>query len=214
MTFCHNQEKYLHKIFDRRTMDLPSLKLVLLGDSGVGKTTILARWMTGKYCQSLKPTVGTNYKRKVVTIKDTDVELFIWDTAGQEQYQSLMPLYTRNAASIIIVCAVDDLTSLQNVNTWAKFTSESLQNTPPLVLAVNKIDKTDDLASLESKIQDAVHVEFSGVFFVSALTGENIDTLMMHTTQKAFESTPFTTLTTSTLMDVSDGTNKSSGGCC
>ena len=142
-------------------MELPSLKIVLLGDSGVGKTTIIARWMTGKYYQSLKPTVGTNHQRKVVQIQEKDVELFIWDTAGQEQFHSLMPMYARNAAAVIIICAIDDISSLKNLQSWINVAKESSEPSPPMILGVNKIDKKDDFAFSEQKIEEMYSKDFN-----------------------------------------------------
>ena len=169
-------------------MDLPSLKIVLLGDSGVGKTTIIARWMTGKYYQSLKPTVGTNHQRKIVQIQDKDVELFIWDTAGQEQFHSLMPMYARNAAAVIVVCAIDDLESMKNLTSCIEISKNSSEKTPPIILGVNKIDKKDDYAFSEQKIEEMYSKDLNGVFFVSALTGENIDNLIMQAAKAAYET--------------------------
>ena len=189
--------------------NLLSLKIVLLGDSGVGKTTILARWMTGKYYQSLKPTVGTNHQRKIVEIEQKNVELFIWDTAGQEQFHSLMPMYARNAAAIILVCSIDDTNSLNSIKEWIKIALESSPSQPALVLAVNKIDKKDDFAFPETKVEEMYPTQFSGIFFVSALTGENIETLFMHAAQQGYKTLniPFT----GTSIQVK---NEDESGCC
>jgi small GTP-binding protein len=166
----------------------PSLKIVLLGDSGVGKTTILARWMTGKYYQSLRPTVGTNHQRKIVTIKEKEVELFLWDTAGQEQFSSLIPMYSRNAAAVVIVCAVDDLNSFTNVKEWVELAKKSCEVSPPIILAVNKIDKKDDISFTSEKVNQTWGDELDGIFYVSALTGENIDTALMQAAQLGFNN--------------------------
>ena len=166
----------------------PSLKIVLLGDSGVGKTTILARWMTGKYYQSLRPTVGTNHQRKIVTIKDNEVELFLWDTAGQEQFHSLMPMYSRNAAAIIICCAVDDIKSFTDIKDWIELARKSCDVPPPIVLVVNKIDKKEDITFTSDKVDQMWADSVNGIFYVSALTGENIDTAFMQAATLAYNN--------------------------
>ena len=188
----------------------PSLKIVLLGDSGVGKTTILSRWMTGKYYQSLRPTVGTNHQRKLVSIKGKDVELFLWDTAGQEQFHSLMPMYSRNAAAVIICCAVDDLKSFTSIKDWIDLAQKSCEVPPPIVLVVNKIDKKDDIAFNCEKVDNAWSDTVDGIFYVSALTGENIETAFMQAATLGYSSIKATEKETALVQKTEDEKK----GCC
>jgi small GTP-binding protein len=86
--------------------DVPlSLKAVLLGDSGVGKTSMVARLMASSPQQIANPTVGAAHYRKRVVIEDREVDLWIWDTAGQERFRSLTPLYARSAYVAIVTAS-------------------------------------------------------------------------------------------------------------
>ncbi|EAY10951.1 Ras-related protein, putative [Trichomonas vaginalis G3] len=76
---------------------LLTCKIVLLGNSGVGKTSIINKWINGTFDYDAKPTIGADHQTKTVTIRDNTVNAFIFDTAGGEQFQSLTPAYIRNS---------------------------------------------------------------------------------------------------------------------
>ena len=73
------------------------LKIVILGDSGVGKTTLLQQYLNGKVAGQSKPTIGADFSKKEILIDNTGVTLHIWDTAGQEKFQSLGYAFYRGA---------------------------------------------------------------------------------------------------------------------
>ena len=115
-------------------------KIVMVGDMGVGKTTIIQRFMTGDFDSKITPTIGAASQQAAVTLKSGNtVNLTIWDTAGQERYQSLIPLYLRNAKGIFFVCDVTATNTIQTLN--AIYTS--LSDVDPhtfIYLVGNKID--------------------------------------------------------------------------
>ncbi|OHT11917.1 small GTP-binding protein [Tritrichomonas foetus] len=164
-------------------------KIVLLGNSGVGKTSLVMRWTTGNFQQSIKTTIGSNHQRKTVTIDKYDVDLYLWDTAGQEQYRALTPLYTRSASAAIITASIDDEGSFEALQTWIDLLSSSCQRTPPMILAVNKIDLMNqpEAVQLSTEEIEARYLPlFSSIFFVSAATGEGVDTVFMQAAQSAY----------------------------
>jgi small GTP-binding protein len=162
-------------------------KTVLLGDSGVGKTSIVTRWTTGVYQRLLHPTVGACHQRKRVVIGDAEVELFIWDTAGQEQFQSLTPLYARSACVAILTASITDARSFENLAQWAEILSSATEEIPPVVLAVNKTDLRESAHISEDEITAKYAPQYAAHFFVSALTGEGIDNLFMHAAQLGYQ---------------------------
>ena len=97
-----------------------TVKVVLLGDSGVGKTSIVTRYTTGIVQQSVKPTVGAAFVTKELTVENQEFELLIWDTAGQEVYRGLAPMYYRSAGIAIIVYDVVRAQTYQSVSYWIK----------------------------------------------------------------------------------------------
>ena len=85
-------------------------KVVFLGDSSVGKTSIIARYMSGNFNNGYEATIGTDFSTKSVTTSaGKSVQLQIWDTAGQERYRSLIPSYIRDSAAAVIVYDISGL---------------------------------------------------------------------------------------------------------
>jgi Ras-related protein Rab-7A len=90
---------------------------VILGDSGVGKTTLLSQYITQKAGQS-KPTIGADFQKKEVMIDNQSVNLQIWDTAGQEKFQSLGYAFYRGADSCALVFDLTNQKSFDNLTKW------------------------------------------------------------------------------------------------
>jgi small GTP-binding protein len=162
-------------------------KAVLLGDSGVGKTSLVTRWTTGAYQRIANPTIGANHQRKRVVVDRHEVDLFIWDTAGQEQFQSLTPLYARSSAVAILTASMIDRNSFDNLSQWTDILSSSTSELPPIVLAVNKIDLRASAKISEEEVESVYRSKFSGLFLVSAVTGEGVDDLFRYATHAAYQ---------------------------
>ena len=119
---------------------LTSIKLVLLGDSGVGKTSIVSQYVSGKCSDSVKPTIGAAFVTKELTIGGQQIELLIWDTAGQEVYRGLAPMYYRSALIAIIVYDVSSAASFKSVEYWVNELRENTEEKIVIVICGNKID--------------------------------------------------------------------------
>jgi small GTP-binding protein len=174
-----NPSNYRCPLFE--TLDNPmdptrriSCKIVLLGNSGVGKTSLVTRWTTGKCIADVNPTIGANHQHKSVVIDNNDVDLFLWDTAGQEQFHALAPLYAHSAAGGLIVASILDLDSIKGIQTWLDLVNRSCDRTPPCLLLVNKMDKSENAVLTAEEIKSEYAGLFNAVFFVSAVTGEGV----------------------------------------
>jgi small GTP-binding protein len=161
-------------------------KAVLLGDSGVGKTSIVTRWTTGVYRKIAHSTIGANHHRKRVVVDDREIDLFVWDTAGQEQFQSLTPLYARSACVAILTASVIDRASFNNFERWVDILSSATDELPPVVLAVNKMDLRDEGQISSEEIASEYGRKCAEIFFVSASTGEGIDNLFAFAAQVGY----------------------------
>ena len=159
--------------------DRYTLKVVILGNSGVGKTSIVNRWITGVHNKAITPTVGANHQKKTIEIEKKMVDIFIWDTAGQEQFQALTPLYARSASCAIVCASLVDLESFNSLETWKKLVEDSCEVTPPMILCVNKTDLANDQTMTNEEIEEKYGSEFKAIFFVSAYTGEGIDEIFV-----------------------------------
>jgi small GTP-binding protein len=163
-----------------------TFKAVLLGDSGVGKTSLMTRWCHGSYQAGANPTIGANHQRKRIALDTEEIDLFIWDTAGQEQFHALTPLYARSSAVAILVASITDPLSLRNLDRWVDLLSYANTELPPVVLAVNKIDMREFAPLTVEQIQQEYSNKFSGLFFVSAATNEEVDNLFMFAAQAGY----------------------------
>jgi small GTP-binding protein len=164
----------------------PACKVVMLGNSGVGKTSIVMRWASGTYRVDIPSTIGANHQRKVVSLKDSDIDLFVWDTAGQEQFQALTPLYARSAAAAVVVAAADDLGSFTALDNWTGLLESSCDKVPPRILAINKTDLGDPVLSDED-VHHRYNHKFESIFYVSAKTGEAVEALFLSAAQAAYD---------------------------
>lgn len=116
------------------------IKLVLLGSSNTGKTSILLRYVNSIYDQDLQATIGAAFFSKQVVINNTTYILDIWDTAGQERYESLIPMYYRGAQVIFIVYDITSLISFNKAIEWITHVKEKINTNPIIILIGNKSD--------------------------------------------------------------------------
>ena len=99
-------------------MSTEQIKVVIIGDETVGKTSILKRYVTNTFAEYSTATLGAAFSTRTIEIGTRPVKLNLWDTAGQERYHSLASLYTRNAKIIILVYDITNRSSFESIKTW------------------------------------------------------------------------------------------------
>ena len=130
-------------------------KLALFGDSGVGKSCLVAKIVSDNFDEFQEPTIGaafSSYNLRITSEKNVHFE--IWDTAGQERYRALAPMYYRNAHAALIVFDVTNRESFQRSKIWL---TEVTQNSPDdclIILVANKIDLGEDRRVTRKEIRD------------------------------------------------------------
>lgn len=157
------------------------LKVVLLGESSVGKSSIVTRYINGKFLRN-NATIGAAFSnRKIELGSNKIINLEIWDTAGQERYRSLTPMYYRNSNVALIVFDVTDQNSLLKTHSWItelnKYMTELESSKIEIIIVANKIDLLDQ-ESTEELLWD-ISKEYK-VFNVSAKTGYGINELFKY----------------------------------
>lgn len=162
-------------------------KVILLGDAGVGKTSIAKRQCAGSFDFKMNPTVGASHLKASMTIDNKKVELMIWDTAGQEQFASLVPMYSRNANVCIIAASIVNPDSVEHLDDWLERLYSSDEK-PSIVVAINKIDLTDGAPMTPDDIRDKYGEKYPNMFFVSARTGDGIDQLFQAVATEALKT--------------------------
>jgi Rab family protein len=152
-----------------------AIKLVLLGDSGVGKTSIVTQYVSGTVPENINPTIGAAFVTKEVVIDTQNLELLIWDTAGQEVYRGLAPMYYRSALIAIIVYDVTNQESHHSVSYWIRELQTNVEENIVILVCGNKIDLEDkrvvqfQIASSGAAERGALYAE------TSATTNTGID---------------------------------------
>jgi len=115
-------------------------KLVFVGDSNVGKTSIISRFMYDHFDQNYDATIGIDFLAKTHTVKDKTVRLQLWDTAGQERFRSLIPSYIRDSSVAVVVYAVDNPDSFNAVDKWIDEVKAERENQVIIFIVGNKTD--------------------------------------------------------------------------
>ena len=161
-----------------KNLDIPSCKVTLIGDSGVGKTSIISRYISGIFQSDYTPSINMNYSNKIHEFNGQKVRLDIWDTAGQEVYKSIGRNFYVNAYIVILVYDITSLQSFENLkNIWYPEVKQYGEKYHILSLVGNK----DDLFLSEKvKVEEAtkfaneIGAQFS---IISAKTGKGVDDL-------------------------------------
>ena len=94
------------------------LKILLIGNSGVGKSCLLMRYVENNFTTNFFNTIGVDFKMKTIPVNDQEVKLQIWDTAGQERFRTITCNYYRGAHGVVIVYDITDRESFENVKNW------------------------------------------------------------------------------------------------
>ena len=157
--------------------DLIKLKLIVVGNQGTGKSCILNRFVNETFEENYQATIGLDFQSKNITIHDQDVRLIIYDTAGQEKFRSLIPMYIREAQIILLVYDISDKDSFDAMPNWIQEVKEVLNKEVVFALIGNKMDlESQRKISYEEgkKLAEKNNFVFQEV---SAKTGKNFENL-------------------------------------
>lgn len=148
-------------------------KVVFVGDASVGKTCIIAS--QNRASQSyIQPTIAASSVATKVDYNGTEVTLNVWDTAGQDDYRCLVPMYAHYSQVAVIVFSVTDAKSFESIPSWVEYL-KSNADIPNIFLVANKIDLASEVD--EASIVRVAEEQGLKLFQTSARTGENIENL-------------------------------------
>ena len=152
---------------------------MVLGDSGVGKTSVLEQYVNKVFTGMYKVTIGSDFLTKEVELEGKTVKLQVWDTAGQEKYQSVCAAFYRGADACVLVYDVTDKNSFKNMDSWLEVFKQQLPADKvkgfPFVLLGNKIDKKKRFISEEEAKKWCEERDSIPYFETSAKTRQGID---------------------------------------
>lgn len=221
---------------DGKTADGPDyeylFKLLLIGNSGVGKSCILMRYADNSFTENFFNTIGVDFKIKTISLHDQVIKMQIWDTAGQDRFRTLTSSYYRGAHGIIIVYDVTNRDSFDNVRIWMqeieKFASENVNK----LLVGNKSDleeqrevtydegvelaKKFDIPFLEVSAKNALHVDDTFTTMAEEIQKRFLKEKSQKKDKKDFifgQSNP-TSLTLNTNNQEQKASEEKKSGCC
>ncbi|KAI5966876.1 SEC4 [Candida pseudojiufengensis] len=153
------------------------MKLLLVGDSGVGKSCLLLRFVEDKFNPSFITTIGIDFKIRTIESKGKKIKLQVWDTAGQERFRTITTAYYRGAMGIVLIYDVTDSRSFENVENWFQTVTQHANEDAQIFLVGNKND--DDINRQVSKEQGEELASKLGIPFLeaSAKSNANVDAI-------------------------------------
>ena len=163
------------------------LKLLIIGDSAVGKTSMLLKYTDNFFPESHLATIGVEYKTKEIEYNGYNVELQVWDTAGQERFKSITKSFFRNTNGIIFVYDITNKNTFKNVENWVK-DSEKNDFGFKRILVGNKIDLQNKRKVELAYAKEMANKKNMEVIETSAKTGANINKVFTKLTELILEN--------------------------
>jgi len=163
-----------------------SFKVCIFGDSGVGKTSLTYRYVSERFVQDTKSTIGVDIVAKDIKIRNYNIKLQIWDFGGEERFKSFLPIYSRGSSGGIYMYDITNVGSLDNIDQWLSLFRKNLIEGDIPILGVG--GKSDLIYEREISYDKAKFVatqnEIYEIIECSAKTGENIEKIFESITIK------------------------------
>uniref|UniRef100_A0A673X0C3 Calcium release activated channel regulator 2A n=1 Tax=Salmo trutta TaxID=8032 RepID=A0A673X0C3_SALTR len=155
-------------------------KIVLVGNSSVGKTSLLMRFCDDCFYPGTSATVGIDYSVKTITVDNSQVALQMWDTAGQERYRSITKQFFRKADGVVVMYDITDEQSFTAVRQWLTSVQEGAGEDIPIMLLGNKTDKENE-REVQTRVGEKLAKDCQLIFYeCSACSGQNVVDSLVH----------------------------------
>ena len=153
-----------------------TLKILLIGDSYVGKTSLLLQYIERECPENHMATIGVEFRDKIIQIDNKKVKLQVWDTSGQERYRSITKNFYRNADGVMFVCDVTKEKTFDNIKNWLIDSEQNANNSNfKKILVGNKIDLKEERAIDTLQLQNFANKKEMNIYETSAKDGTNVD---------------------------------------
>ena len=166
------------------------VKIIIIGDSGVGKTNFMFRFADNTFNSLHVSTVGLDYKSKIIILPSSKkkVKIQIWDTAGQERYMALNKSSFQKVQGIIIMYDLTDRKSFENIDKWLNIVSQNFPG-KSMILVANKLDLSDEKRIVTEEEGQKLAEENNVKFFEgSGQTGENVEEIFTELAEMIYEN--------------------------
>jgi Ras-related protein Rab-1A len=161
-------------------LSTPLYKILILGDSAVGKTCLKKRYVDSVYNCEYSNTIGVDYKTKLLNVENKLIKLSLWDTAGQEKYRAITKSYFANTHGIVLCFDITNRSSFDDLDYWLEMIKNSVRERIAVILVGTKADRDCErtVSSQEAKMYSKkVNIKY---FETSALAGMGVDEAFNH----------------------------------
>ena len=166
------------------------IKIIVIGDSSVGKTNFIFRFVENKFNPAYVTTVGFDYKSKIIKLPKSKkrVKVQIWDTAGQERYNAINKNLFQKVQGVIIMYDITNRSSFDNIGKWLHLLSQSVSNKIKMLVG-NKLDLSDGQRIITEEEGRKAADESNMLFYeASGETGENVDKVFTESAETIYEN--------------------------
>ncbi len=165
-----------------------TVKIITLGESSVGKTSILAKYVDDIFDINMISTLGVDFKRKTEIIDDKQINIKVWDTAGQECFRNIQKIYYHNTEGVLLVFDLTSRQTFEQLNYWFENIKIECPKDVAICLVGNKSDLKDHIDVSDEDINEYLKKNNNPKFFkTSAATGENIKEVFQYISREIME---------------------------
>ena len=175
MDIINEEEDFIPKShMDIKNMDIYEFKIILIGDPGVGKTSIMSKFVTNEFQSIYTATIGVEFKIKELYINNSIARLKIWDTCGQEKFRAITRQYFKDSNGVFIVFDLTNKDTIKRLNVWIKDIKDNVNNDFFIFLIGNKLDVKNRDISISEEAKQFANDKKINYYEVSAKTGSGI----------------------------------------
>lgn len=164
-------------------------KVVLLGDTAVGKSCLAVRFVKNEFFAFQEPTIGAAFLTKNIGTGGNQIKLEIWDTAGQERYRSLAPMYYRGAVAAIVVYDITQEDTLNGAKGWIQELKKNVESCI-IILAANKFDLKEERTITKQDVEEYANINNIIHLETSAKSGHNVERVFNIISEKIPKTEP------------------------
>lgn len=156
-----------------------SPRVIFVGDSGVGKTSLIHRCKNKRFSETTSPTIGAGITQMQANIDGKVIDYQLWDTAGQEIYRNIVPIYFKGAICAVVVFSLEERHSFTSLQSWINQLQAHADENVGIVICGNKVD-VENTTVTQNEAEHWAQERGYTIIFTSAYTGENVQLMLDH----------------------------------